>query len=124
MNKLYVIILFFFTIQLAGARTRNIKTFASENYKSELWKLTEKQKDISLYVVVQDPITLIIKEGIKKVIKAMDLVFQRLQQVQLQIQSSLEYAKNVMSKAKLTEVNELVAEKKEIFDKYYQSFGL
>jgi hypothetical protein len=121
MNKLYVIILIFFTFQIASARTRSIETSSSMHYKNELWKLTEKQKDFSLsLVLVQDPITLIIKEGIRRVIKAMDLVFQRLQQVQLQIQSSLEYAKNVMSKAKLTEVNELVAEKKEIFDKYYQ----
>lgn len=69
--------------------------------------------------MVVNPILIIIKEGIKKVIRAMDLVMQRFQKQFLRIQVATEELKNQMSKLKLDEINHWVNEKKEIFDKYY-----
>lgn len=70
-------------------------------------------------LVIVNPILIIIKEGIKKVIRAMDLVMQRFQKQFLRIQVATEELKNQMSKLKLEEINHWVNEKKEIFDKYY-----
>jgi len=65
------------------------------------------------------PLLQIIKEATKKVLRAFDLVMQRLQKEQLEIQAFLEGLTSEMSKLKLDDISHWVKEKKEIFDKYY-----
>lgn len=60
-----------------------------------------------------------IKKGVKKVIKALDLVMQRFQKAFLRLQTIMEKVRNQMSKLKLDKITKFVREKKEIFDKYY-----
>lgn len=110
-----------FSFQMATAATFGERGGAKVDFRLELWESTVKERDnVAIMDASINPITLVIKEGIKKVIRAFDLMVQGWQEVQLKIQLALEQAKNVMSEARLSEVNELVREKKEIFDRYYQ----
>lgn len=59
-------------------------------------------------VKAQDPITLIIKEGIKKVIVAVDLKIQRLQTKTIWLQNAQKALENTMSKLKLTQITDWV----------------
>lgn len=99
----------------------NTPTTSETDLGAEYWEATYMHRDATA-TVVASPIAIIyiIKAVIKKVLQAMDLVFQRLQQVQLKIQAGVEAVKNVMAKARLEEIGALVKEKKEIFDKYYE----
>lgn len=122
MKNRYLVFFVLFCFNMGMANT-----FLKTNYnkyleRSFLMKVSEKKID-NLRVktfVPQMIISEIIKAAIKKVLRAMDLVFQRLQNVQLKVQTTLEQAKNVMSETKLGEVNNLVNEKRQIFDTYYQ----
>lgn len=68
----------------------------------------------------QDPITLIIKEGIKKVIKAVDLKIQRLQNKTVWLQNAQKTLENVMSKTKLNEISDWVEKQKTLYKDYFQ----
>jgi len=70
--------------------------------------------------LAQDPITLIIKEGIKKVIKAVDLQIQRQQNKVIWLQNAQKTLENTMSKAKLDEITDWVDKQKTLYKDYYE----
>ena len=67
----------------------------------------------------QDPITLIIKEAIVKVIKAADLQIQRLQNETIWLQNAQKKVENTMSQLKLEEIRDWVAQQKELYAAYF-----
>ena len=67
-----------------------------------------------------DPISLIIREAIKKAIKAMDLMIQRLQNVTIKLQNAQKEIENAMSKLQLKEISEWAEKQRELYDKYYK----
>lgn len=71
-------------------------------------------------VKAQDPITLIIKEGITKVIKAVDLKIQRLQNKTVWLQNAQKTLENKMSQLKLDEINGWVEKQRKLYDDYFQ----
>jgi hypothetical protein len=70
-------------------------------------------------VFAQDPITLIIKEGITKVIKAVDLQIQRFQNETIWLQNAQKVIENAMSQSKLTEISEWVQKQKTLYQDYF-----
>lgn len=70
-------------------------------------------------VNAQDPITLIIKEGIKKVIKAVDLQIQRLQNKTIWLQNAQKVVENTMSKVKLDEITDWVEKQRTLYKEYF-----
>ncbi len=71
-------------------------------------------------VKAQDPITLIIKEGITKVIKAVDLKIQRLQNKTVWLQNAQKTLENKMSQLKLDEIKGWVEKQRKLYDDYFQ----
>lgn len=71
-------------------------------------------------VKAQDPITLIIKEGITKVIKAVDLKIQRLQNKTIWLQNAQKTVENTMSKAKLDEITDWVEKQRMLYKDYFE----
>lgn len=71
-------------------------------------------------VSAQDPITLIIKEGIVKVIKAVDLKIQRLQNKTIWLQNAQKTLENSMSKLKLDEISGWVEKQRTLYKDYYE----
>jgi predicted transcriptional regulator YheO len=67
----------------------------------------------------QDPITLIIKEGIKKVIVAVDLKIQRLQTKTIWLQNAQKVVENTMSKLKLSQITDWVQKQKDLYKNYF-----
>src|SRR5690606_16411289 len=67
----------------------------------------------------QIPIAEIIKGAIKKVIKAVDLKIQRLQNETIWLQNAQKTLENKMSKLKLTEISEWSARQKELYAQYF-----
>lgn len=67
----------------------------------------------------QDPITLIIKEGIKKVIVAVDLKIQRLQTKTIWLQNAQKVIENAMSKLKLNQITDWVQKQKDLYQEYF-----
>jgi hypothetical protein len=68
----------------------------------------------------QIPIVQIIKEGIKKVIKAVDLQIQRLQNETIWLQNAQKSVENTMSKLKLNEISDWVEKQRKLYDDYFQ----
>lgn len=68
----------------------------------------------------QDPITLIIKEGITKVIKAVDLKIQRLQTKTIWLQNAQKVIENTMSKLKLDEITGWVEKQRVLYKDYFE----
>ncbi len=64
-------------------------------------------------------IGIVIKEAIKKVIKAMDLQVQRLQNETIELQNTEQKALNLMSKLKLQEIAEWTEKQRTLFKEYY-----
>lgn len=79
---------------------------------------------IALLVAVnsraQFPIAEIIKAGIKKVIVAIDLKIQKLQNKTIWLQNAQKTLENTMSKLKLTEISEWVEKQRKLYDEYFQ----
>jgi len=71
-------------------------------------------------VHAQDPITLIIKEGITKVIKAVDLQIQRYQNETIWLQNAEKVAENAMSQAKLSEISDWVEKQRTLYKDYFE----
>lgn len=71
-------------------------------------------------VKAQDPITLIIKEGITKVIKAVDLKIQRLQNKRVWLQNAQKTLENKMSQLKLDQIKDWVEKQRKLYDDYFQ----
>lgn len=70
--------------------------------------------------LAQDPITLIIKEGIKKVIKAVDLQIQRNQNKVIWLQNAQKTLENTVSKLRLDEITSWVEKQKTLYQDYYE----
>lgn len=65
----------------------------------------------------------IIKEGIKKVIKAVDLQIQRLQNKTIWLQNAQKTLENALSKLKLGEIGDWVQRQKDLYGKYYDELA-
>ncbi len=61
----------------------------------------------------------VIKAGVKKVIKAVDLKVQRLQNETIWLQNAQKVLENQLSKLKLTEIADWAARQQELYGKYY-----
>lgn len=61
----------------------------------------------------------VIKAGVKKVIKAVDLKVQRLQNQTIWLQNAQKVLENQLSKLKLTEIADWTEKQKELYGKYY-----
>jgi hypothetical protein len=70
-------------------------------------------------VHAQDPITLIIKQGIIKVIKAVDLKIQRLQNKTIWLQNAQKVVENTMSQVKLDEITDWVEKQRTLYRDYF-----
>ena len=62
----------------------------------------------------------VIKAGVKKVIKAMDLKVQRLQNETIWLQNAQKVLENQLSKLKLGEIADWTFKQKELYGQYYQ----
>ena len=71
----------------------------------------------------QDPITMIIKEGIKKVIRAVDLKIQRLQNKTIWLQNAQKALENEMSKLKLAEISDWVEKQRKLYADYFDELS-
>ena len=67
----------------------------------------------------QDPITLIIKEGIKKVIVAADLRIQRLQNETVWLQNAQKTVENELSRLRLEEIGSWVEKQRQLYADYF-----
>ena len=67
----------------------------------------------------QIPILEIIKAAVKKVIKAVDLKIQRLQNKTIWLQNAQKTLENKMSKLRLTEISDWSKKQKELYAKYF-----
>lgn len=65
------------------------------------------------------PIAKIIREAIKKVIKAVDLMIQRLQNKTIWLQNAQRVLENKLSELRLTEIAEWTEKHRELFEEYY-----
>lgn len=63
----------------------------------------------------------VIKAGVKKVIKAVDLKVQRLQNETIWLQNAQKVLENQLSKLKLTEIADWTDRQKELYSEYYTS---
>jgi hypothetical protein len=70
-------------------------------------------------VLAQDPITEIIKAGVKKVINAVDLKIQRLQNKTIWLQNAQKVVENTMSEMKLNEITDWVERQRTLYRDYY-----
>ena len=68
----------------------------------------------------QDPITLIIKEGIKKVIVAVDLKMQRLQNETIWLQNAQKAVENELSRLQLEKIGDWVARQRQLYADYFE----
>jgi len=65
------------------------------------------------------PIAKIIKEAVKKVIKAVDLMIQRLQNKTIWLQNAQKVLENKLSELKLTEIAQWTEKHRQLYKKYY-----
>ena len=72
-----------------------------------------------LQTQAQASILEIIKAGVKKVIKAVDLKIQRLQNKTVWMQNAQKVLENEMSKLKLTDISDWANKQKELYAKYF-----
>ncbi len=71
-------------------------------------------------VQAQDPITEIIRKGIVKVIKAVDLKIQRMQNETLWLQNAQKALENTLSKSRLEEIAGWVEKQRDQYQQYYE----
>src|SRR5574338_699541 len=71
----------------------------------------------------QIPIAEIIKAGVKKVVKAIDLKIQRLQNKTIWLQNAQKTLENTLSKLKLDEISDWTEKQKEQYRKYYDELA-
>lgn len=65
------------------------------------------------------PIVKIIKEAVKKVIKAVDLMIQRLQNKTIWLQNAQKVLENKLSELKLTEIAQWTEKHRKLYEEYY-----
>jgi hypothetical protein len=73
----------------------------------------------SVITHAQDPITSIIQQGIKKVIIAVDLKIQRLQNKTIWLQNAQKTIENELSKLRLTEIADWVEKQRKLYADYF-----
>jgi hypothetical protein len=73
----------------------------------------------STMLQAQDPITEIIKAGIKKIIVAVDLKVQRLQNETIRLQNAQKLVENLMSKSGLENIAGWMEKQKQLYQEYY-----
>ena len=66
------------------------------------------------------PIAKIIKEAVKKVIKAVDLMIQRLQNKTIWLQNAQKVLENKLNELKLTEIAEWTEKHRKLYEDYYE----
>jgi hypothetical protein len=66
------------------------------------------------------PIAKIIQEGVKKVIKAVDLMIQRLQNKTIWLQNAQKVLENKLNQLKLTEIAEWTEKHRKLYQDYYE----
>src|SRR5687768_4052930 len=66
------------------------------------------------------PIAKIIQEGVKKVIKAVDLMIQRLQNKTIWLQNAQKVLENKLNELKLTEIAEWTEKHRKLYQEYYE----
>jgi len=74
-------------------------------------------------VHAQIPIAEVIKQGITKVIKAVDLQVQRLQTKTIWLQNAQKVIENSMSEMHLSEITDWVQKQKDLYGDYYNSLS-
>lgn len=70
-------------------------------------------------VKAQDPVTEAIKAGVKKVIKAIDLAVQRMQNATIWLQNAQQTVENTMSELKLKEISDWVEKQRKLYADYF-----
>ncbi|EHQ27014.1 hypothetical protein Mucpa_2905 [Mucilaginibacter paludis DSM 18603] len=75
------------------------------------------------HVHAQIPIVDIIKAGVKKVIKAIDLKIQRLQNETIWLQQTQKTVENVMAQTKLKEITGWVEQQRDLYKDYYDELS-
>ena len=65
------------------------------------------------------PIFGLIKEAVKKAIKAIDLKIQKLQNKTIQLQNAQKQIENTLSKLKLNEISDWAQKQKDLYSQYY-----
>lgn len=78
---------------------------------------------ISVKTEAQIPIAEIIKAGIKKVIVAIDLKIQRLQNKTIWLQNAQKAVENTMSKLKLHEISDWVEKQRKLYADYFDELS-
>src|SRR5688572_15361869 len=74
---------------------------------------------LSVCTKAQIPVLEIIKQGVKKVIIAVDLKIQRLQNKTIWLQNAQKTLENKLSKLKLTEISDWANKQKELYANYF-----
>ncbi|RYZ48583.1 MAG: conjugal transfer protein TraI [Sphingobacteriales bacterium] len=72
-------------------------------------------KEVNAQIAIAE----VIKAGVKKVIKAVDLRVQRLQNETIWLQNAQKVLENTLSKLKLTEIADWTNRQKELYSKYF-----
>ncbi|WAC13257.1 conjugal transfer protein TraI [Dyadobacter pollutisoli] len=62
----------------------------------------------------------IIKEAVKRVVRAFDLLVQRRQNRQIRLQNAQKALENTMAKLKLDEIEDWVKKQRDLYEQYYQ----
>lgn len=75
---------------------------------------------VSVNTEAQFPIAAIIKAAVKKVIVAVDLKIQKLQNKTIVLQNAQKTMENAMSKTKLSEISDWVEKQRKLYDEYFQ----
>lgn len=78
---------------------------------------------VSIKTEAQIPIAQIIKEGITKVIVAVDLKIQRLQNKTIWLQNAQKAIENTMSKLKLDEITDWVEKQRKLYADYFDELS-
>jgi hypothetical protein len=78
--------------------------------------VSQPRADVSAAI----PIALIIKEAVKKVIKAVDLMVQRLQNKTIWLQNAQKVLENKLNELKLTEIAEWTEKHRKLYQDYYE----
>src|SRR5689334_3141587 len=71
------------------------------------------------YLCAQDPVTEAIKQGVIKVIKAIDLRIQRIQNQTIWLQNAQKVIENKMSELKLSEIRDWVEKQRKLYADYF-----
>lgn len=76
-------------------------------------------KEVNAQIAIAE----VIKAGVKKVIKALDLRVQRLQNETIWLQNAQKVLENTLSKLKLTEIADWTTRQKELYGKYFDELA-